>query len=109
MKKIILLFIATLMFAFNKCDTKLFSISTQGNSSIKLQTLLSNLSDTCNLNIVVKDSLTQKKLDNYKLRYLKLNNLPLNDFLSHILGESGFFWKLKDSTLEINYIALLSL
>jgi len=105
MKKIILLFIATLMFAFNKCDTKLFSISTQGNSSIKLQTLLSNLSDACNLNIVVKDSLTQKKLDNYKLRYLKLNNLPLNDFLSHILGESGFFWNLKDNILEINYIA----
>jgi general secretion pathway protein D len=99
----ILLFMIIFLFA-NKCDTKLFSLSTSGDYGIKLQTVLSNLSDSCDLNIIVNDNLTKRKLKNFKLHFLKLKNLPLNDFLNHILGDVGFFYDLKDNTLTIKYV-----
>jgi general secretion pathway protein D len=105
MKQVAILF-AMIVFLFaGKCDTKLFSLSTAGDSGIKLQTLLSNLSDSCDLNIIVRDNLTKNKLKNFKLHFLKLKNLPLDDFLNHILGDVGFFYNLKGNTLTINYIA----
>jgi len=104
MKKLIILFMAVFLFA-SKCDTKLFSLSTAGNSSIKLQTLLSNLSDSCDLNILVNDNVTKNKLKHFRLNFLKLNKLPLNEFLRHILGDSGFFYNLKNNTLSVDYIA----
>jgi len=102
MKKIIIFFMAIIMYA-NVCQNRVFTLSTQGNNDISLQTLISNVSDTCNLNVVVSDDITQQKLQK-KLKYLKLNNVTLNQFLDFILAKQGFFYTLKDNLLQISYI-----
>jgi general secretion pathway protein D len=103
MKKIIFLLVLTISTMFGDCNSKVFSLSTQGDNGIKIQTILSNLSDSCNLNIIIKDSVAKQKLSQ-TLHYVKLKNQTLKQFLKHILGENGFFWTLQNNTLTISAI-----
>jgi general secretion pathway protein D len=104
MKKLIMLLFSIIFLFANKCDNRLFSLSTQGNSTIALKEIISNISDTCDLNIIFKDKAAKKVISDMKLDYLKLKSLTLNEFLSHILGENGFVWSIKSNTLNISYI-----
>jgi len=102
-KKIIFLILIITFSIAHTCNNKLFSLSTQGESSINLRTLVTNMSDTCNLNVIVTDDIAKSKL-NTNLQHIKLRNITLQEFLEHILGENGFFYKLKNNTLTISYI-----
>jgi len=103
MKKILFLILIVSFSIANSCNNRLFSLSTEGDNSINLKTLITDLSDTCNLNIIVTDDIAKSKL-NSNLHYLKLKNVTLDEFLNHILSENGFFYTLKNNTLTISYI-----
>jgi len=103
MKKIFLiLFSFSFVFA-HICNTKLFSLSTEGENGIVLQNILTDISDSCRPNIIIKDNIAKEKLKE-KLKYVKLSNLTLEDFFKHLLTENGYFYTLKDDTLSISYI-----
>jgi len=103
MKKIIfLIFISTFVFG-HSCNNKLFSLSTQSENSINLQSIITDLSDTCDLNIIIKDDLAKEKLKQ-ELKYIKLKNLTLDEFLDFLLNKNGFFYTLNNNTLEISFI-----
>jgi len=103
MKKIILsILLFTSLFAQN-CDTKLFSLSTQGNGSINLKNIITDLSDTCDLNVILTDEISKEKISQ-NLSYLKLKNQSLDEFLDSLLSKNGFFYTLKGNTLTISYI-----
>ena len=103
MKKIIfLIFISTFVFG-HSCNNKLFSLSTQSENSINLQSIITDLSDTCDLNIIIKDDLAKEKLKQ-ELKYIKLKNLTLDEFLDFLLNTNGFFYTLNNNTLEISFI-----
>jgi len=103
MKKFILLLISTYMLFANPCDKKLFSLSTEGENSINLQQIITDLSDTCHLNIIITDNMAKRKL-NENIKYIKLKNLTLNEFLNFLLNKNGFFYSLEDNLLTISYI-----
>jgi len=103
MKKFILLLISTYMLFANPCDKKLFSLSTKGENSINLQQIITDLSDTCHLNVILTDNIAKKKL-NENLKYIKLKNLTLDEFLQFLLDKNGFFYTLEDNLLTISYI-----
>jgi len=87
----------------NSCENKLFSISTKDNSGIALETIINNISDVCNINVIFEDDLAKDKISK-RLKYLKLKNLPLKDFLKEIFDKAGYFWELKDDNLYLSYI-----
>ena len=103
MKKIILI-IFTISFLFGiNCENKIFSLSTEGENGILLQDVITDLSDTCNLNIIIKDNVAKVKLKQ-TMQYVKLTDVTLKPLLKHILGENGLFYTLKDNTLIISGI-----
>jgi len=104
MKKIFifLFFISNFLFG-HTCNNKLFSLSTEGENVIVLQNLITDISDTCNLNILIKDNIAKEQLKK-ELKYVKLKNLTLREFLNHILNDNGFFYDLTNNTLSISYI-----
>jgi len=99
---LVLFFIVNNLFAHN-CQNKLFSISTDGKNGIVLQNLVADLSDTCHLNVLVKDNIAKEKLKQ-EVKYLKLKNQTLDEFLNFILKQNGFFYTLDNNTLLISYI-----
>jgi general secretion pathway protein D len=103
MKKLILLLIGIYILFASPCDKKLFSLSTQGDNAINLQQIITDLSDTCHLNVIVTDDLAKKKLEE-NIKYIKLKNMTLDQFLDFLLGKNGFFYSLKDNLLTISYI-----
>jgi len=103
MKKIILLLLGIYLTFAHTCNNKLFSLSTEGENSIKLQDIISDLSDTCHLNVIIKDNIAKAKL-NENLKYIKLRNVSLDEFLKYILGNNGFFYTLNNDLLTISYI-----
>lgn len=97
-----LVFIISISFA-NTCSNKLFSLSTEGENKININTIITNISDSCHLNVIVRDDIAKSKLHS-NLQHIKLKNVTLSEFLQHILGENGFFYNLKNNTLSISYI-----
>jgi len=104
MKKILILifFLSGLLFG-NSCKTKLFSFSTEGENGMVLQNIITDISETCHLNILIKDNIAKQQLKK-EIRYVKLRDLTLDDFLNSILSKNGFFYKLKNDVLEISYL-----
>jgi len=102
MKKLILLLIG-ISLALANCNNKLFTLSTEGDNSIKLQSIITDLSDICHLNVIIKDDLAKTKL-NEPLKYIKLKNVSVDEFLKYILGHNGFFYNLENNLLTISYI-----
>jgi len=102
MKKFILLISLTILM-FGSCNNKLFSLATQGDNGIKLQDIITNISDTCDLNIIIEDNIAKEKLKE-QIKYIKLKNLTLKEFLDFLLSKNGFFYTLKGNTLSIAYI-----
>jgi len=103
MKKIILFIFFSILLFGHSCNNKLFSLSTQNGNSINLQDIITDLSDTCDLNIIIKDDIAKEKL-RQDLKYVKLKNLTLDEFLDFLLDKNGFFYKLTNNTLELSYI-----
>jgi general secretion pathway protein D len=87
----------------NSCKTKLFSFSTKGENGMVLQNIITDISDGCNLNILIKDRIAKQQLKQ-EIKYVKLKDLTLNEFLDAILLKNGFFYKLTNDTIEISYI-----
>jgi len=103
MKKIILFIFLSISLFGHSCNNKLFSLSTQNGNSINLQNIITDLSDTCDLNIIIKDDIAKEKLKQ-DLKYIKLKNLTLEEFLHFLLDKNGFFYTLNNNTLEISFI-----
>jgi len=103
MKKIILFIFFSISLFGHSCNNKLFSLSTQNGNSINLQNIITDLSDTCDLNIIIKDDIAKEKLKQ-DLRYIKLKNLTLEEFLNFLLDKNGFFYTLTNDTLELSFI-----
>jgi len=103
MKKLIIILITFISLFANSCKNKLFSLSTNGENSIVLQNLITDIADTCRLNVIIKDNLAKEKLRE-NIKYLKLKNKTLKELLEAVLSRSGFFYKLDKNNLEISYI-----
>ncbi len=103
MKKLIILIFATSFLFANNCENKIFSLSTEGENSIILQDVITDLSDTCNLNVIIKDNVAKVKLKQ-AMQYVKLTDVTLKPLLKHILSENGLFYTLKNNTLTISGI-----
>ena len=103
MKKLILLLLGIFILNASPCNNKLFSLSTQGDNGINLEQVITDLSDTCHLNIIIKDDIARQKLKE-SLQYVKLKDVTLNEFLKFLLGKNGFFYNLDNNLLTISYI-----
>jgi len=103
MRKILLVIFSFILLFGHSCNNKLFSLSTENGNSINLQDIITDLSDTCDLNIIIKDDIAKEKL-RQDLKYVKLKNLTLDEFLDFLLDKNGFFYKLTNNTLELSYI-----
>jgi general secretion pathway protein D len=102
MKKILfLIFSISLLIA--KCDTKLFSLSTEGENGVVLKNIITDIADTCELNILITDNIAKEKLKE-EIKYIKLKNKTLKEFLDFILTKNGYFYTLDNNTLIISYI-----
>jgi general secretion pathway protein D len=101
-KILILIFFLSGLFG-NSCKTKLFSFSTEGENGMVLQNIITDISDTCHLNILIKDKIAEQQLKK-EIKYVKLKDLTLDEFLDSILSKNGFFYKLKNDVLEISYL-----
>jgi general secretion pathway protein D len=99
----ILILILGLSFLFGGSCKRLFSLYTQGDNSIVLQNIITDISDICHINVLVKDNIAKEKLKD-KLKYIKLKDLTLEELLDYVLGKNGFFYQLKQNTLVISYI-----
>ncbi|AZV47064.1 type II protein secretion system D protein [Nautilia sp. PV-1] len=100
MKRIIFLVLTvTAVFAAN-CNKKLFSLHIA--NPIKLKTVLSDLVDECNLNIVLKDQ-KAKKLINKNIEFINVEHVPLNDLLKILFEHANLFYKIKNNTITVSY------
>lgn len=89
------------LLAYQGCDNKLFSVSI--DDSLSISDALENLSDNCNLSIVIKDAGAKKMLDK-KLYYIKLKNITLGGYLDTILKDNGLNYELSGNKLSISYL-----
>jgi len=103
MKKIIAILLFFGVLFANNCRMRLFSLSTEGQNSINLESLITDIADTCNLNIMIKDEVAKNRLKE-NLKYIKLRNVTLKELLDFLLKENGFFYSLKGNMLVISYI-----
>ena len=101
-KLLLMLFMGQFLLA-HSCNSRLFSLSTEGTGEISLHTIISDLSDSCNLNILVKDSIAKERLKQ-TIKFVKIYNATLDELLKYILGNNGFFYKLENDTLTISFI-----
>lgn len=100
MKRIIFLVLTvTAVFAAN-CNKKLFSLHIV--NPIKLKTVLSDLVNECNLNIVLKDQ-KAKKLINKNIEFINVEHVPLNDLLKILFEHANLFYKIKNNTITVSY------
>jgi len=102
-KFLVLIFFMSEMLFANSCKTKLFSFSTEGENGMVLQNIITDISDSCHLNILIKDRITKQQLKK-EIKYVKLRDLTFNEFLDSVLSKNGFFYKLTDDTIEISYL-----
>jgi len=102
-KAIIFLILSISVSIAHTCNNKLFTLSTRGENSINLKTLITNISDTCNLNIIITDDIAKSKL-NTNLQHIKIKNATLNEFLNYILTNNNFFYSINNETLKISFI-----
>jgi len=100
MKKIILfLFVSVFLFA-NKCDKKLFNLHII--NSIPLSSIIEDLVNECNLNVVLKDK-KAKELINERISLINVNNVSLKDLLDTVFQSAHLFYTLNKNKLIISY------
>ena len=103
MKKLVLsiLFISSLLFAQNSCETRLFSLKSA--PGIKIKEYINNLADECGLTVIVKDKYARKKL-NERLGKVTLDKASLDELLNVILADNDLFYQLQGNVLKIGYL-----
>jgi general secretion pathway protein D len=100
MKKIILIiFIVTSIFA-NNCNKKLFTLHLK--NPIKFSDILSDISNECNLNIIIEDKKAQEVL-NSNINYVNVESVSLRELLNTLFDIKNLFYKLEDNKLYISY------
>jgi general secretion pathway protein D len=100
MKKIILIFfIAAAIFA-NNCNKKLFTLHIK--NPVKFSDVLSDISNECNLNIIIKDNKALKIL-NSNINYVNVENVTLKDLLDTLFDVKNLFYKIDGNKLYISY------
>lgn len=100
MKQILIfVFFMNFLFGFN-CDKKLFTLKVE--NPILLKDIIKDLSNECNLNIIVKDTQSYKLL-NSKIDFINLKNVPLKNLLKILFDSKGLFYSLHNNVLNISY------
>jgi general secretion pathway protein D len=100
MKKIILIiFVITSIFA-NSCNKKLFTIHLK--NSVKFSEILSDVSNECNLNIVIKDK-KSASIINSDINFVNVENVTLKELLDTLFDIKNLFYKIENNKLYIFY------
>lgn len=91
----ILVFIA--LSANASCENKLFSFSIKDadNQSIRIIDVLENITDECQMSLVLEDASAKSAL-NKKLNYIKVRDFSLENLLDLILGDNNIFYSISD-------------
>ena len=101
MKKIIVLLILIVEIFASNCQNKLFTMKV--SYPIPLNSVLSNLSEQCNLSIVYDDILSKEKIKNEFINYINVKNVSLNKLLNILSENSQMFISLQNNKLHISY------
>lgn len=100
MKKTVLLtFFIIFLFAGN-CNKKLFTLHIK--NPVKFSDVLSDISNECNLNIIIKDNKALKIL-NSNINYVNVENVTLKDLLDTLFDVKNLFYKIEGNKLYISY------
>jgi general secretion pathway protein D len=100
MKKIILfIFILIYVFAGN-CNKKLFTLHLK--NPIKFSEILSDISNECNINIIVKDNESANILQS-DINFVNVDNVTLKDLLDTLFDVKNLFYKIDGNKLYISY------
>jgi len=100
MKKIFIFFVVISFIFAQNCNKKLFTLKI--DNPIPLKTILKELSDECDLNIIIKDK-ESYKLINSKIDFLNIKNEPLKILLDILFDSKNLFYSLNNNILTISY------
>jgi general secretion pathway protein D len=100
MKKIILLMSFLVVLFATDCNKKLFTLHIVNQVSLK--SVLSDLVNECQLNIVLKDA-KAKKLINQNIEFVNVKNVSFKELLNTIFQQAGLFYELKRNTIYVSY------
>jgi general secretion pathway protein D len=98
-KILVIFFIITFIFAAN-CNKKLFTMHLK--HSIKFSELLSDISNECDLNIIIKDE-EASKIINSDINFVNVDNVTLRELLNTIFDIKHLFYEIRDNKLYISY------
>ncbi len=95
----IFVFFINFLFGLN-CDKKLFTLKIE--NPILLKDIVKNISNECNINVLVKDEKAYKLL-NSNIDFINIENEPLKNLLQILFDSKGLFYSLKGNTLTLSY------
>ena len=95
----IFVFFINFLFGLN-CNKKLFTLKIE--NPILLKDIVKNISNECNINVLVKDEKAYKLL-NSNIDFINIENEPLKNLLQILFDSKGLFYSLKDNTLILSY------
>ena len=100
MKKIFLvIFIINSVFGFS-CNKKLFTLKIE--HPILLKNIIKDISNECNLNVIVTDKKAYQLL-NSNIDFINIQNEPLQYLLKILFDSKNLFFSLDDNVLSISY------
>jgi len=85
----------------NSCTGRQFNIVSKKGS--KIGDFIDQIVDTCNLNLIIGNSITNKTLEK-RLNKIYLKNVGLDEVLNIFLNRNNLFYDLKGNTLEISFV-----
>jgi len=100
MKKIFFLLILFVLNFAQYCNKKLFTLKI--DNPIEFKTILNELSNECNLNIIIKDN-KANKIINSSINYINVKNESLKNLLNILFEAKNLFYSLKGNVLTISY------
>ena len=96
---LILILFMNILFGFN-CDKKLFTLKIE--NPVLLKDIIKNISNECNINVVVNDKKAYNLL-NSKIDFINVKNEPLNNLLKILFDSKGLFYTLNENVLTLSY------
>ena len=90
---VFIFFIQLLSAGVNNCDNRLFSLSAydKGSKSLKISSVLKELSFKCNVSILFKDKESKEKIKKH-LDYINIKNYTFESFLDFLFNEANLFY-----------------
>jgi general secretion pathway protein D len=82
------------------CDKKLFTLHIA--NPIALKSILSDLVNECNVNIVLKDDKSKKAL-NQKIEFINVKNVTFKDLLKALFQNANLFYTYTRDTIVLSY------